>query len=276
MYGIEGCVMYLQLFLLEDKMEIRVNKKEKMYFIMKLFFTVAVLLGIIKSLVKLFSGDTQIIMASIMVFVMYVIIIWLFIIFQKIFLIGYMKGNGVEITQDQFPEIFQVYKEMIQSLNIKKMPPLFILQQGGALNAFAIRFSGKNYIAIYSDIFEMINTDIDIVKFIIGHELGHVKRNHMTKMFWTFLSSIIPFLSSAYSRGCEFTCDNIGYDLSKNGSLAGLLVLAAGKKLYKQINIEHYIENSKKQNSLSVKFTEICSSHPFLPKRLCNIQGKVF
>lgn len=255
-------------------MEIRVNKKENMYFIMKVFFTVVVLLGSIKALVTLFSGDTKTIIATVMVFIVYAIFIWIFIIFQKIFLVGYLKGNGVEITQDQFPEIFQAYTDMIQSLNIKKSPPLFIIQQGGALNAFAIRFSGKNYIAIYSDIFEMINSDIDIVKFIIGHELGHVKRNHMTKRFWTFLSLIIPFLSSAYSRSCEYTCDNIGHDLSKNGSLTGLLVLAAGKKLYKQINIEHYIENSKKQNSLSVKFTEICSSHPFLPKRLCNVQGK--
>ena len=253
-------------------MVVRVNKKENVYFVLKVFFTIVVLLGIIAFLKNMLTGDMEIV--TVATIAIYVILIWLFFILQKIFLVGYLKGNGVEITADQFPEVYNTYTEMIQSLNIKRTPPLFILQQGGALNAFAIRFSGKNYIAIYSDIFEIINSDIDVVKFVIGHELGHIKRKHMSKMFWTLLSSMVPFLSAAYSRSCEYTCDNIGHDLSENGSLSGLLVLAAGKKLYKQIDIDRYIENSKKQNSFSVRFTGICFGHPFLPKRLLNVQGK--
>ena len=252
-------------------MKIRVNKKENIYFMIKVFFTGIVLFGIINGLGSLFYLNLETTITYILVFSVYAVLIWLLIIFQKIFLIGYLKGNGIEVSQDQFSEIYAVYTEMIASLGLKKTPPLFVIQQGGSLNAFAIRFSGKNYIAIYSDIFEMINTDVEVVKFVLAHELGHVKRNHMSKMFWTLLSSIIPFLTSAYSRSCEFTCDNIGHDLSADGSVQGLLVLASGKKLYKQINVERYIENSKKQNSLSVKFTQICSSHPFLPKRLLNV-----
>lgn len=257
---------------MEYQMEVRVNKKENIYFVIKVLFTIIILLGIIKSVGSFFSTNVEITMTYLLVFIIYAGFIWLLILFQKIFLVGYLKGNGIEVTQDQFSEIYTVYTEMIISLGIKKSPPLFIIQQGGSLNAFAIRFSGKNYIAIYSDVFEMINSDVEVVKFILAHELGHVKRNHMSKMFWTFLSSVVPFLTPAYSRSCEFTCDNIGHDFSSKGSLQGLLVLASGKKLYKQINVERYIENSKKQNSLSVKFTQICSSHPFLPKRLLNVQ----
>ena len=252
-------------------MEIRVNKKENVYFIVKVVVTILVLLGIVKAFLALSSSNTGVVATYISVFALYAIVIWLFVIFQKILLVGYLKGNGVEVNQDQFPEIFEVYREMNSNLQIAKIPPLFIIQQGGSLNAFAIRFSGKNYIAIYSEIFELINSDVEIVKFILGHELGHVKRNHMSKMFWTLLSSIIPFLSAAYSRGCEFTCDNIGHDLSNNGSQQGLLVLAAGKKLYKQIDIDKYIANSIKQKSNSVSFSEICSTHPFLPNRLLNV-----
>jgi Zn-dependent protease with chaperone function len=255
-------------------MEIRVNKKENAYFIIKAIVTVLILSGIIRSFAIMVFGDDKTVLASVAVIGVYVIAIWLLIVFQKIFLIGYLKGNGVEVTKDQFPETYEAYVGMIHALQIKKAPPLFIIQQGGSLNAFAIRFSGRNYIAVYSDIFEMINTDPEVVKFILGHELGHVKRNHMSKMFWTGLSSIIPFLSPAYSRSCEFTCDNIGHDLSGNGSSAGLMVLAAGKKLYKQINLERYIENSKRQNGGAVTFSEICSSHPFLPKRLLNVTRK--
>ena len=146
-------------------------------------------------------------------------------------------------------------------------------QQGGMLNAFAIRFSGRNYIAIYSDIFSLISTDIDAVKFVLGHELGHVKRHHMSKRFWTFPSSIIPFLTATYSRSCEYTCDNIGNEFSLNNSLNGLLVLAAGKELYKKINIDSYLKNAKKNNSISVKVIGWCLSHPYLPNRLENIKN---
>jgi Zn-dependent protease with chaperone function len=256
-------------------MEVRVNKKENLYFIIKVVLTIAVLFGAAKYFKKIFAGDIKETITASMVVIIYSVLIWLFVMFQKVFLVGYLKGNGIEITQNQFPEIYQCYYEMGQSLRIKKMPPLFIIQQGGSLNAFAIRFSGKNYIAVYSDIFEMINSDVEVVKFILGHELGHVKRHHMSKMFWTSLSCIVPFVTSAYSRSCEYTCDNIGNDLSRNGSLSGLLVLAAGKKLYKQINIEQYIEDSKKQKGFALKFTGICSSHPFLPKRLLNVQKNI-
>ena len=149
---------------------------------------------------------------------------------------------------------------------------LFIIQEGGLLNAFAIRFSGSNYIAIYSDVFEMIEHDIDILKFIIGHELGHIKRMHMSKRFWTILSSIIPFLSAAYSRSCEFTCDNIGFSVTRADSKRALLLLAAGKKLYKQVDPNTYLVDAKINNTLSVKIMELFMSHPYLPKRIKNIE----
>jgi len=142
----------------------------------------------------------------------------------------------------------------------------------GLLNAFAIRFSGNNYIAIYSDVFEMMNSDIDTLKYIIGHELGHVKRMHMSKRFWTLLSSVVPFLSSAYSRSCEYTCDNIGLAVSSSDCRRALVLLAAGKNLYKQVDIENLILDSKSNNTLSVKIMGCFMSHPYLPKRIENLE----
>ena len=249
-------------------MNIRVYKKENLYFALKVIFTVIIFLAIIGNFSKLQDAESSIIG----VIVIYGLMIWLFIAFQKLFLIGFLKGNGIEVNNVQFPEVFAAYKEMVEKLGIKKTPPLFIIQHGGMLNAFAIKFSGKYYIAVYSDVFELVSSDIEALKFIIGHELGHVKRNHQTKQFWTFLSSIIPFLTAAYSRSCEFTCDNIGSDLSDNGAVAGLLVLASGKKLYKCVDMQTYIENAAQRRSFAVWFTEICSTHPFLPARLLNVE----
>ncbi|MBR1911202.1 MAG: M48 family metallopeptidase [Treponema sp.] len=253
-------------------MKVRVNKKENFYFGIKAVISL-VILCIIMLLIKALSSADERIVAMIAPLSVYVIMIVLYVFFYKVFIVGYLKGNGVEITEEQFPEIYQSYAGMAKELGMKKIPPLFLIQQGGALNAFAIRFSCKNYIAIYSDIFDMIETDVEAVKFILGHELGHVKRHHMSKRFWTAFSSVVPFLTAAYSRSCEYTCDNIGHDLSDGGSEKGLLVLAAGKSLYKKVNVDKYIESAKKRRSFSVKFIEACSSHPFLPNRIKNIKN---
>jgi Zn-dependent protease with chaperone function len=248
-------------------MEVSIDKKENVFFIVKIFFTVVVLAGII-GLIGSMSGSAISSVTTITVFIIYALIIVLLVLFQKIYLIGYMKANGIEITNNQFPEVYAEYLKMTQDAQIKKAPKLFILQQGGALNAFAIRFSGNNYIAIYSDIFALMHTDLDAVRFILGHEIGHVARKHMSKRFWTCLSSIIPFLTAAYSRHCEYTCDQYGKVFSPNNYKNGLLVIAAGRDLYKNVNIESYISNAENNYTASAKFIGICLSHPSTPKRL--------
>jgi len=256
-------------------MKIRVDKKENVLFLAKILATilVAFLLWLISCYGDKKAGNPETpVLAIILVMLNYFLIIALMMFFNKIFLVGYLKGNGVEISDNQFPDFYKIYCGMGEQLGIKKLPPLFLIQQGGNLNAFAIRFSGKNYIALYSDLFEVIENDVDVVKFVVAHELGHVKRHHMTKQFWTIFGSLIPFLGPAYSRSCEYTCDNIGTDLSENGAEKGLLVLAAGKKLYGKVNPDKYLERARCNRSFSVTLSESLSSHPYLPNRIRNVR----
>lgn len=251
-------------------MTLKLAKKENPYFALKIIFTIVVLIAAIACID--YFGKSPVTMAtSVTVFIVYAVMLWLFIMFQKIYLVAYMKGNGIAITERQFPEVFEAYKKMGDELGLKKLPRLFIIQQGGALNAFALRFSGKNYIAIYSDVFELMNSDIDSVKLALGHELGHVRRHHMSKRFWTFPSSLIPFLTPAYSRACEYTCDNIGYELAERKSTNGLLVLAAGKGLYRQVNPASFMEDARDNCTMSVRFIGLLLSHPYLPRRIANL-----
>ena len=248
-------------------MNFRVNRKENVYFGLKVCFTIVVLLA----LISLFSKPNLAMVTSLTVIIVYTIMIVMFVVFQKMYLIAHLKGNGIEISEEQFPEVYEKYKEMGQKLSLKKLPKLFLIQQGGLLNAFAVRFSGNNYIAIYSDVFSLVLSDLDSLIFILGHELGHVKRAHMSRRFWTFPSSIIPFLTPAYSRSCELTCDNIGFLFSEDKAVNGLVLLAAGKELYQKVDKQKYIEHSLRNNTAVVKFIGLFNSHPYLPKRLQNL-----
>jgi Zn-dependent protease with chaperone function len=137
------------------------------------------------------------------------------------------------------------------------------------LNAFAAKFLGRNYIVLYSEIVETAyGQDKSIIEFIIGHEMGHIKRNHMLKNLILFPSYIIPFLGSAYSRACEYTCDAIGFALCPAGAKGGLLVLASGKTIYKKVNLNEFLRQDDTEDGFWKWFAEKVSSHPNLTRRL--------
>jgi Zn-dependent protease with chaperone function len=160
-------------------------------------------------------------------------------------------------------------------LGLTSVPDVYVLQSGGILNAFASRFMGSNYIIINSDIVEAAEQDKHILSFIIGHELGHIKRNHMLKNLLLLPSWIIPFLGAAYSRACEYNCDSIGHALSPIGADNGLLLLAAGKTVYKKVNAREYISQQYNDTGFWIWFAEKVSSHPNLTKRLACFAGVV-
>jgi Zn-dependent protease with chaperone function len=253
-------------------MNYSVRKSENALFAIKIIATLVVILCVVLLLSKATSRH----LASISAVFIYILLILLYFWFYKVYLVAYMKGDGICISEKQFPSIYELYCDMAKKLEIKKIPPLFILQQGGLLNAFAIRLSGRNYIAIYSDILSLYKTDIEAVKFVLAHELGHVKRRHNQKRFWTFPSSIIPFLTAAYSRACEYTCDNIGgsFISDETSRLQGLLLLAGGRDIYREIDINNYLETAKQNRSFAVKFINLFISHPYLPNRIRNLQKK--
>ena len=254
-------------------MNYSVRNSENVLFWIKIIATIGVMLGLVFSI---FMFKEHVV--TLITFAVYAILILLYFWFYKIYLVAYLKGNGICVSEIQFKDIFEIYCDLANQLELKKIPPLFILQQGGLLNAFAIRLSGKNYIAIYSDVFSIYKSDIEAVKFVLAHELAHIKRKHNQKRFWTFPSSIIPFLTPAYSRACEYTCDNIGgsFISDETGKLHGLLLLAGGKDIYKEININNYIETAKENRSLVVNFINLFISHPYLPKRIENLQRNNF
>jgi Zn-dependent protease with chaperone function len=155
----------------------------------------------------------------------YVAVIIFLVLLQSGLMIGYLKGNGILLGEHQFPAVYNTVTAQAEALGISKVPDVYLVQAGGLLNAFATRFSGRNYIVIYSDLFEAAyEQNKAAVDFVLAHELGHIKRNHMLKNLLTFPAFLVPFLGTAYSRACEYTCDSIGHALSPNGAKNGLLL----------------------------------------------------
>lgn len=188
--------------------------------------------------------------------------------------LGHVRGNGIRVSSSQFPQLFAMAEQHSRQLGIEDTPAIFILQSGGILNAFATRFLGRNFVIINSDVLALATQKgKKAVSFILGHELGHVQRKHMTRRALLYPAMIFPFLGSAYSRACEYTCDRFGNALEPQGSVDGLLVLAAGRDLYTQVNATEFMKQRETESGFFVQYAEIISTHPNLPKRVAALNA---
>lgn len=249
-------------------MDYRVYWKEDLYFAIKVVTTIAILVGA-GYYGATAEGARANIALGLLPFIIYALFIALFLFIRHGLVIGHLRGNAVRVTDTQFSEVNSMLESHVQRLGLGQVPPMYILQAEGALNAFASRFLGSDYIVLFSDVLEVAyEGGPEVVSFIVAHELGHVRRRHMTKNWVLFPSRLIPFLHPAYSRACEYTCDNIGCALCHEGAAKAMLILGVGKRLWARLNPQHLVEQSQTEQGFWKWFAEIVSTHPNLPKRL--------
>ncbi|MGZ3373998.1 MAG: M48 family metallopeptidase [Gemmatimonadaceae bacterium] len=188
--------------------------------------------------------------------------------------IGHVRGNGVRVSRKQFPELNALANQHSRRLGLDETPAIFVLQSGGVLNAFATKFLGRNFVILNSDVLALATQKGEkAVSFVLGHELGHVRRHHMTVRTFLYPAMVFPFLAGAYSRACEYTCDRFGNALEPEGGVDGLLVLAAGRDLYTQVNAAEFSAQRETESGFFVRFAEILSTHPNLPKRVAALSA---
>jgi Zn-dependent protease with chaperone function len=240
-----------------------VHPKERVYFGICVVVSIAIYLMLIATVLG--GGPT----AGPILFYAIAITIAYFL-FHGVFL-GHVRGNAVKVSARQFPEIHALVEEHSRRLGMEA-PAVFVLQAGGVLNAFATRFLGRNFVILYSDVLALATQQGErAVSFVVAHELGHIRRKHMTRRALLYPSMVFPFLGSAYSRACEYTCDRFGNALQPEGGIDGLLVLAAGRDLYSRVSAEEFSRQRETEAGFFVRFSEIVSTHPNLTKRVAAV-----
>ncbi len=199
------------------------------------------------------------------------LVVLAFILFSNAIMLGSLRGNGVRVSEKQFPDIYERVVYLSEKMKLKSVPDIFVIHSEGAFNAFATRFFGRNMVVIYSEVFELAREQgVKELDFIIAHELAHIKRRHIWKSMLVLPATLVPFLSQAYSRACEYTCDRKAAYYIQDGPAAkrALTILSIGKVLYKEINDYAYLEQIHSESNAAVWFAELLSTHPLLPKRV--------
>jgi Zn-dependent protease with chaperone function len=184
--------------------------------------------------------------------------------------IAYVRGSAVRLGPDQFPELHAAVVRMAGRIGLDPVPETYLMQAGGALNAFATRFLGTNMVVLFSDLLDACGDNTSARDMIIAHELGHVHRGHL-RWHWVLLpAGFIPFLSTALSRAREYTCDRYGLAGAGNtdGALLGLAILSAGGKHGPLVNRRVFASQRAALNTGWMTLGEWLGTHPPLAKRM--------
>ncbi len=208
----------------------------------------------------------------------YALLIALSILCAHGYFLASIKGYGIRVSKNQFPEIYKLMTDAAADMGMKyNLPEVYIYHLGGVFNAFATHFVSRNFVILTTEAVEACGKDKDKLKFIIAHELCHLQRGHTRWMAFLAPSRMIPYLGDAYSKACEYTCDShAAYygvkDLDK--SLKAVSMLATvNHKLSDKVNFKA-LENDTRSVSREFWATvmEINSTHPMTGKRILHLQ----
>lgn len=187
------------------------------------------------------------------------------------------RTMSVHITENNFPEVYEMIQKYAKKMGMKKVPEAYIVQQNGILNAFSAFIIKKQYITIAADLFEIAyreHHDMDSLGFVVAHEMSHIYYKHATfgyniKMLFT---SSIPILGSTASRAREYSCDRLAQKVSGCDGIDAMFMLTVGKHLYKSVDRADYIEYAKGVRGFFVWCANLVADHPVTTKRILALE----
>ena len=190
-----------------------------------------------------------------------------------------LLGRAVKVGPRQFPRLHQLARRCASTLGIAT--PTVYITHNPHLNAATYGTNDDAFVLINSALVDHMS-DEELLS-VIGHECGHIHNNHVVYLTaMHYLSNVagifvrnlgLPAMLGlrAWSRRAEITCDRAGVLCAGDVDVAlrALTKLALGsQKLYDELNIEAFLEQHAEAKSSVGRFTEVFSTHPWLPKRV--------
>lgn len=193
-------------------------------------------------------------------------------------------GQSVRVSPRQFPHIYDLTAECAEKLHIP-VPTVYIYQNFGSINAATFGTNTDSFILMNSATVDRLSEQE--LKFVIGHECGHIQNSHVTYMtalhfltnmggmFVKWISAPATLALRGWQRRAEITCDRAGLlcigDLDT--AVSTMVRLAVGsRELAESIDIDSYLDQLKDIRKGLGRVSELLHSHPYLPKRVKALQ----
>ena len=206
---------------------------------------------------------------------------------ERVYNIQY-TGSNLKVTKDNYPQIYEYLVEACHILDLKDVPELYITWSYD-INACTIR-AEHPIIIINSGLIDLC--DDEEILFIIGHEVGHIKSQHMLYHLmgqvinWgidaipggSLVASGLQYALYYWNRMSEFTADRAGLLCCQNtDAMIRAFIKMAGLpiKEFDNIKPETFIQQARDFKMLDydgmnkvVKFLSIADeTHPWTVMR---------
>ena len=201
----------------------------------------------------------------------YVLLGLLFYLFAQSGFISHIKGNGVRVSDDQFPELHRSLADCCQKIGVGTSPEMYLLRTD-FFNALATKFLGRRFIVLFTDVVDAFADNPSAIDFYIGHELGHIHRNHLRWSGFLFPALLLPVLGTAYRRAQEYTCDRYGAHCCNTDDDVrfALAAITAGNTCWKGLNTSGYSSQIAVTKEFWMSFHELTNDYPWLTKRMAS------
>lgn len=190
-------------------------------------------------------------------------------------LAAHLRAETIRVDERQLPELHKTFLEVCQQLGVSEPPRLHVLQADGALNAFAMRHAGRDFVVVYADMLEALGANSSAMKFILGHELGHLKSRHILKQVLLAPGMLFPLLGPAYRRSWETSCDRHGAYAARDfaGALQAMLTLSGGKHCGRTLDAKAFADQYVEERGFFVSLHELTSTYPTLSRRVSELRA---
>lgn len=193
---------------------------------------------------------------------------------QEVFL-ARLTVDAIRVGPHQLPRLWDAYTRVGARMGIAELPPLYLQQSGGVLNAFAARLARRMVVVLQSGLVEALEHDLDALEFVIGHELGHHLARHTTVARHLATAPLAMFGLAPFqlglSRGQELTADRYGFHGSRDLHAAerGIMVILGGRLA--GAADPKAVEAQWQTVSVLARLLELVRTHPNLPRRVAQL-----
>lgn len=157
------------------------------------------------------------------------------------------RADAILVGPKQFPELYAMYMDLAQRLDMPNPPKLYVTNGNGVVNAYALECNRRyRYIVIHAEIAMMLPTAPDVVEFVLAHEMAHHKLRHVS--LWRLVIGVIPNLlvlpGQTTTRAQEYSADRLALAVCPDHATA-MRLLVVGPWMANGVNAEAWPSNAR-------------------------------
>lgn len=183
-----------------------------------------------------------------------------------------IKSAGQLVSQANYPHFYDTLQSCYKSLNIEDIPEVYITNQLKGINALSVEIDDALIILISRK--AVISLSDGELKFMIGHELGHILQKNLmchtikglldnvngkSEILGPIVSDLIEVPLNQWYRCAEYTADRAGLICSEN--------ILHIKSLFAKL-----CNTNIKETNLIARYFELSNIHPMYNNRLNQLE----